>query len=364
MFLGREVRATPGDFTVLDPSGIRMRIPASAVAMSLALNGAPTPVLAFLELPLAHSLAHLSRMGAPEELETLREKPPTPSDDDLDQLRVTASFFAAAFAEEWDQDESGETADVIMIQDSTWQNGADPLGEAPWACLEATITLEGQPSDPITVAVPWTIVERVVPTSADAGSPSAPAPPPVESEEEPEVPTPSGNAPAPSTDEVSGAEGTATAVETQAAATVETPETQLSRPPWVRQPLTSGQTLPIVCIRSNAIAEYISSQLEDAVVETVGSVEEFSRRSQCGHLPLLVIATVSRTPEQDLRALARLKHDHFLRGSPIMILLERPVRSTVLLCGRLGLVNVLPAQVDTDTVWRRLAPWLRRENEG
>ena len=46
-----------------------------------------------------------------------------------------------------------------------------------------------------------------------------------------------------------------------------------------------------------------------------------------------------------------------------MVLLEHPVKRTVLMCGRLGLVNVLPATVDPEVVWRRLAPWIRRESE-
>ena len=128
MLLGRELTMGPGDVTILDGAGIRMRLPASAAGLSVDLDGADGPVLALLELPLALSLAHLARMGDKEELETLRDSPPSPTNDDLEQLRTTSGFFAAALTDLWPGSEPEESSDVALLQDGAWQSDQDPLG--------------------------------------------------------------------------------------------------------------------------------------------------------------------------------------------------------------------------------------------
>lgn len=340
MFLGQEVKTSAGEVSVLDAGGVRMKLPASAAGLALTMDGADAPVLALLELPLAHSLAHLARMGAADDLEGLRAEPPAPSDDDLTQLRTTAGFFAAAFAEEWTHGEAGESADLIMIQDSAWQEDRDPLGEGSWLHVESTITLEGLPADPVALLLPWTVAEKLVPALADPESAA---------KDDPASAPTTGGGPPPTGGDVT---------------TDRTGSGQNVRPaPRLRHVDANGNPVSIVCIGSDAIAEHIESELEGAVIEKIGTVEEFADAAEHGHVPLLVVATIARDGDAELRTLARLKNEHLLVGRPIMVLLEKPVKSTVLLCGRLGLVNVLPAQVDADVVWRRLAPWIRRESE-
>ncbi len=121
-----------------------------------------------------------------------------------------------------------------------------------------------------------------------------------------------------------------------------------------------GQPIPVVCIDADAVADRIASQLESGAVERLANVGSLEAWLGQGRLPALVIARITGGADDDLEELARLKRDRLFRGHPVIVLLEHPVKRTVLRCGRLGLVNVLPAQDHPDMVWRRVARWLRR----
>ena len=334
MLLGRELTMGPGDVAILDGADIRMRLPASAAGLSVDLEGADAPVLALLELPLALSLAHLARMGAQEELETLRDSPPSPTNDDLEQLRTTSSFFAAALIDLWPGSEPGESSEVVLLQDGAWQPDQHPLGEGDYLHVEAHCSLGELTKDTFSLFIPLSVAEILVPVLAQEDSTLA-----SKSESQTLARGRKPNTPGP-----------------QAGPTAEVDTT----PTPARRATNLGQPNPVVCIDADTVADRGASILESGTVERLSDVGSLEAWLQKGHVPALVIARIAGGTEDDLDELARLTRDHPLREYPVMVLLENPVKRTVLRCGRLGLVNVLPDQAHPDVAWRRVALWLRR----
>jgi hypothetical protein len=116
---------------------------------------------------------------------------------------------------------------------------------------------------------------------------------------------------------------------------------------------------PVVCIDAPDVAAHLAKQFPEWEVLLLPTKDDLRTVLDEGLRPTVLIVRVRAGEDALLDELSKLKNEPRMRGCPIMILLENAVERTVMRCGKLGLVNVLPSTVDPDVVRRRLTPKLR-----
>ncbi|MAG56829.1 MAG: hypothetical protein CMJ83_11100 [Planctomycetes bacterium] len=332
MLLGQKVTLEAGSASVEDSAGIRLLLPSSCAAMSIRLDPALTEsVLGIVELPLARTFAHFGRMSPPEEVASAREAGPPLETEDQEEVRTVAGFFAAAIGQEWDgneadsKDGSGDdSTSVLVLNESAWEGGEDPLSDGAWISVETTCKIGKGEVDPLRLLLPWSLASRMIKSL------------------EPET----------------GGDSPATTAEAPAAAATSS-DAPIQR---ARRAAPTQALAPVVCVGDEALAPALSQALENREVLSLADSSALVSLLTTSS-PELVIVRIADGDEAAIRGLARLKHEHdTMRGHPVVVLLENPVKSTVLLCGRLGLVNVLPASVGVDVIARRIRPTLNRHH--
>jgi len=342
MLLGQQTSAQPGAAAMLEAEPLEAQLPDQASGVQVTLAESDAPILFLLETPLVKSLTHLAAAGAADELDTLRSDDAPPSQEHLDQLNAAAAFFVSAAAESWPAGDAGAEAQVVVRRDGSWAGDDGPIAEGSWLRIDAGLRLADSWEDPLTVLIPQTIAATLIPELRG---------------DEPD-------AVAASADTVAEVRGPAPAdneePETADAGSTPTAPAHAAAPPPQEPCPVFGAPMPLACVGVETVASHAEARLDETPVQRLESVEQLRQWVESGARPTMVIARIGADATADLEALGRMKRDHELRDAPVMLLLDHPIRETVLACGRLGLVNALPSQVDPDVVWRRIASRLRR----
>jgi DNA-binding NarL/FixJ family response regulator len=79
-----------------------------------------------------------------------------------------------------------------------------------------------------------------------------------------------------------------------------------------------------------------------------------------GRAPSLMVCEIPAGREHRLDQLGLVRRQPAAAKAPILVLLGRPVRRTVMRCAAAGLFDVLPADADPEVVRRRLEQLLQR----
>jgi len=322
MLLGQKIRLQTHSVTTVNSSELRPHLPTDGAALRVSLESEFPPALAVLELPLARYLAHLARMGPADELKALRDAPPPLGAEDPQSLESVAGFFSVAVGQEWDGnqgDQEDAPNNVVTIAGASWDGHPDPLDEGEWLWGETSCTIENQPAEGIRILIPLELARRMM--SAGAGNDTGPNTAPTD----------------PADDQTSSRAAVPSLMEDD-------------------EPLP-----PVVCISTPQVSEHLVHTFPEREVKVFDNITALHTFLAAGSAPGLVIARIASGDESAIRFIAQLKQvAQGMRGCPVMLMLDDPVRNTVVLCGRLGLVNALPSTVEPDVVARRIRPALRR----
>ncbi len=122
--------------------------------------------------------------------------------------------------------------------------------------------------------------------------------------------------------------------------------------PLEEDALTGHQEL--WCIGDSCAATALAELVPEARVEHVASTADLVTRLEAGGRPQVIVACCESGAHPSLPVLAALRaHPHMPRHG-VFVRLSNPLRTHVVRCARLGLVNVLAADAEAALVQRRL----------
>ena len=124
-----------------------------------------------------------------------------------------------------------------------------------------------------------------------------------------------------------------------------------------------AQRVLVYCIGDENSAAMLHRVLPDATVVRLADTGELVRQLETGACPALVMAALTNGGDPALQTLAALKSHPQMPRHGLYVRLAAPLRTHVVHCGRLGLVNVLAPDADETTLRARLgaalAQWQR-----
>lgn len=113
------------------------------------------------------------------------------------------------------------------------------------------------------------------------------------------------------------------------------------------------------CIGDSSAATALAELVPEARVEHVSSTADLVTRLENGGRPQVIVACCESGTHPSLPVLAALRaHPHMPRHG-VFVRLVNPLRTHVVRCAKLGLVNVLAADAEAALVQRRLRAALR-----
>lgn len=118
-------------------------------------------------------------------------------------------------------------------------------------------------------------------------------------------------------------------------------------------------TLPrVLFIAGGSHAQDLAAALPEAAIVCIDDFSGIAQHLTQGPPPALTIIRIKEGHEQDLERCASLRSEAHLPSNRLVVLLDCPTKPAVMLCGKLGLVNVFPTDIPVQALAARLKPSL------
>jgi hypothetical protein len=349
LFLGKPLVLSPAEPAAATGAELADRLPARGLALGVKVSGAvDAEIHCVASLPLTLAMALHAKHRTDAQVSERLSGPSDLTDSERDGIKETGSFITAALGDFAKEATGGrivlapaEAKFCARGEDSPWPPTESGFG------LETTIEVGGAPPSLLVLFVPATVVA--------AWTKAAPAP-----AFEPQVERPKTERP-----------------KTQRRAT-ERPRTVRPRtagpaPAPAAPAAAPSQAPPPVA----AVSPVRGATAAPAVATWVAGTEAFARAVQAagslalevkayaslgdavaaagpGSGPALLVVEIAPGSEFEIDLVGALRRHPAFAATRLMVALAAPTRTSVLRCGSLGILDVIPAALDAQALSERL----------
>jgi hypothetical protein len=332
LLLGKPVVIASSTAGMAPAADIVARAPANGMALGVQASGAVEGrIHCVVAQPLVIAMTCLTQMKAPEAIVERLAAPPELAAAERDGAKEAGSFITAALGDFAKETTGGRIVLAPSEPRFLPEDGAlDCSGSDEWAVIEARVEVAPAPVSVLLIAAPAAVVAVWKPPEpASVFGAKVDRPP---------------------------AKGA-----TPAAGGASVPASAPGTPPAPAQPGVPAAWIAGREAFVNGIREAVGEAL---AIEGMPSLPQLIATSESAPAPALVVVEVTEGQEFQLDMIAALRHDPALCDSALVVALEAANRRNVIRCGSLGILDVVPADLEGPTLAERLVRRARAASKG
>jgi hypothetical protein len=346
LFLGKPLGVSPAEPAAATGAELADRLPARGLVLGVKVSGAvEAEIYCVASLPLTLAMALHARHQTDAQVSERLSGPSDLTEAERDGIKETGSFITAALGDFAKEATGGrivlaptDAKFAVRGEDMPW-----PAAEAGFG-LETTIEVGGAPPSLLVLFVPATVVAawtEAMPAPAFESKPERrkterPGPR-RQATERPKTARPKTAGPAPA-----------------APAPVPAPAPPAAAGP--RRPATTpGAAVAAWVTGTDAFVKAVRSAGAAALaVRSHASLGEAVAAAGPGPGPALLIVEIAPGSEFEIDLVGALRRHPAFAATRLMVALAAPTRASVLRCGALGILDVIPAALDAQALSERL----------
>lgn len=320
LLLGRPVGIAASDPSSAAGSEVTARLPARFVALGVQASGTVDgQIHCVVGQPLVLAMTCIAQLKSEQAIVERLGEAPELSDTEREGAKEVGSFITAALGDFAKESTGGRI--LLAAMEPRFVPGdeaPDFSGADGWAVIEATVELAPAPAAAILLIVPSKVVAAWKgPEPASVFGSRAP----VASAAAPDKGAPSRATPAPASEAAPSA--------------------------WV-----AGSEAFMIAIQAAAG--------EALAIHSMPSLAQLLAAGESEPTPALVVVEVPAGAEFQLEMVAALRHHPTFAASALVVALEDASRRHVVRCGSLGILDVIPVDLDPKTLGERLLSRVKR----
>jgi hypothetical protein len=317
LFLGKSVLVSSAASTTMPAASVPGRLPERGLVLGVQASGTVEGQLhCVVDQPLLLAMTGIAQLKPAESISERIEKATELDSAERDGAIEVGSFITAALGD-FAKDSTGGRIVLAPLEPRFIPGDAPPDfgGVASWVVIEARVEVAPAPASVIVLVVPSPVVAAW---------------------KVPEAPSPFGRKPSGAAAADAGGVAAASAQRSAIPAS-DTPSVWIAARAVLVQAIQQAAGDSLVIQGLPSLAQVIAAAESAAVA------------------PAVVLIEVSRGFEHQLEMISALRHDPVLCGAILMVALESPSRRNVVRCGALGILEVVPSDLDPSTIADRIA---------
>jgi hypothetical protein len=341
LLIGKPIVVSGGDATPASGAEVASRVPNPGVIYTLEASGnVDGRMFCLISGPLAITMASLAQMKSEAATEVRLGGAPELAPEELDGIKEIGSFIVAALGDFAKEATDGRI--MLSPADARILPGGDPTlfeGDVPCLVMPADVAISTLPPASMSLVVSSALASAWVGpdpkgSSVFGAKPAAVATAAVEDAPALDKPAPPPRQPA-----------------------RESLRAEVASP----RPVGTGPSALVWVSGSSSFAERVATALGAAyAVTTFTTLPEVLGAIDGRPAPAAIAIEIPGGAEFQLDVAAALRRHPALAGCGVLVALEAPSRRHVLRCGALGLVDVVPSDLDFAALGERLARVLKR----